>query len=204
MNGIMNLKDINSNFNQHLDELLSDIVLPSENELAEETKAEKVSLALKGRKHSDATKKKWSEIHTGKSISEEHQKKWIDGRKTQAWNDLLQKYPKDMLVAAAVQNGNHLQNTIISLKIGFETYKKLCKHYGLTILKKSITEKSEWAKTHQATPIKVYENVNGNIGKLLYEFESVALCCKKLQLHKGNLLRNIANNKPYHNMFFVK
>lgn len=40
---------MNKNYNQHLDDLLSDIILPSESELREETKKYKQSLALKNK-----------------------------------------------------------------------------------------------------------------------------------------------------------
>ncbi len=66
---------MNKNFNQHLDELLSDIILPSEEELRDETKKVKQSLSLKGKpktlQHKNALKgKRKNPGMMGKSKSE--------------------------------------------------------------------------------------------------------------------------------------
>lgn len=192
------------NLNSYIDELLSDIDLPSDDELKAETKAAKVSLALSGITHSDETKKKWSELHKGKTISNEHYSKVIEGRKEQAKKDRLKKISKEDILKAIEIFDNHQTNIINHLNTNFRTYKKLCKDYNIEPPKKSQKERTQYAIIKQSNPINVYECIDGNKGKLIHTFRSVSVCCKELKLHKGNMLKNMNNNIPYRNMFFEK
>ena len=194
--------------NQYIDDLLSDINLPSESQLREETKSEKISLKLKGFKHSEETKKKWSQAHKGKKLSKEHIEKVKTKGKQTKWLQLLEKYPLQIILKAQTKHGNHQQNTCNELGISFLSYKKLCKHYGLN-LKKSNYEKTEFARTKQSEPILVWQCSKREpfrpIGKPK-EYYSVSFCCNSFEpkLHKGNMLRNMNNGTPYRNMFFKK
>jgi hypothetical protein len=196
------------NFNNYLNDLLSDIQLPSEDVIKADTKAEKISLRLKGIKHSEEIKKKWSEAHTGKKLSQEHIEKVKTKGKQTKWLQLLEKYPLQSLLDAQSKHGNHQRNTCNELGISFYSYKKLCKNYGLD-LKKSNYEKTEFARTKQSEPILVWQCSKREpfipIGKPK-EYYSVSECCRSFEpkLHKGNMLRNMNNETPYRNMFFKK
>ena len=196
------------NFNNYLDDLLSDIQLPSEDVIKADTKSEKISLRLKGIKHSEETKKKWSEAHTGKKLSQEHIEKFKTKGKQTKWLQLLEKYPLKIILDAQTKHGNHQQNTCSELGISFYSYKKLCKHYGLD-LKKSNYEKTEFARTKQSEPILVWQCSKREPFRPIgnpKEYYSVRFCCNSFEpkLHKGNMLRNMNNGTPYRNMFFKK
>ena len=196
------------NFNNYLDELLSDIQLPSEDVIKADTKAEKISLRLKGIKHSEETKKKWSEAHTGKKMSKEHLEKIHTKGKQTKWLQTLNRLSKQDIIDAQAKHGNHQTNVFIELGISFSLGKKLCKHYGIE-LKKSNYEKTEFARTKQSEPILVWQCSKREpfrpIGKPK-EYYSVSFCCNSFEpkLHKGNMLRNMNNGTPYRNMFFKK
>ena len=192
------------NLNQHIDELLHDIVLPSEDELKAETKAEKVSLALSGITHSEETKKKWSEAHKGKTISTEHSSKIVKGRKEQAKKDRLKKISKEDILKAIEIFDNHQTNIINHLNTNFRTYKKLCKDYGIESPKKSQKDKIQFAIKNQSTAVFVWNSNNGKIGEFYKEFYSVSECCRVMGLHKGHMLNAIKNNISHKGYFFQK
>ncbi len=197
---------MNKNFNQYLDNLLSDIILPSEEELREETKAKKVSLALSGKKHTDKTKKIWSEKKIGHKRNEDSVQKSIKGIKETKWLQLLEKYPLQSILDAQINNGNHQSNTCKELGISYYAYKKLCIYYNIEI-KKSNYEKTEYARTKQSEAILVWKCSKRKpyrpIGNPI-KYYSVSECCRALELHKPNMLRNMKNGTPYRNMFFKK
>jgi len=162
----------------------------------------------KGRTHSEETKKKWSEAHKGKKLSQEHVEKVITKGKQTKWLQLLEKYPLQIILDAQLNNDNHQSNTCKELGISFLAYKKLCKYYGIE-LKKSNYEKTEFARTKQSEPILVWQCSKREpfrpIGKPI-EYYSVSFCCNSFEpkLHKGNMLRNMNNGTPYRGMFFKK
>jgi hypothetical protein len=162
----------------------------------------------KGRKHSEETRKIWSDIRKGKKPSAETIAKTTIGQKKTKWLQLLEKYPLQSLLDAQSKHGNHQTNTCNELGISFYSYKKLCKHYGLD-LKKSNYEKTEFARTKQSEPVLVWQCSKREpfrpIGKPK-EYYSVSFCCNSFEpkLHKGNMLRNMQNGTPYRNMFFQK
>lgn len=206
MSGSMNSKDTNmdKDFNQYIDDLLSDIDLPSEAELAEETKAAKISLRLKGIKHSEQTKKKWSEAHIGKKMDIHHANKLHQGRKNNAFERLIERVSKEDILKAIQLNGNHQSNTINYLGISIHTFKKLCNHYNITPLKKSPKETGDFSVKNQSEPVKVWVATENGIGEFYNEFYSVSECCRVMGLHKGNMLRNMKNGTPYKGYFFKK
>jgi len=163
----------------------------------------------KGKKHSEETKKKWSEAHKGKKLSQEHVEKVITKGKQTKWLQLLEKYPKDIILAAIEKHGNHQQKICEEMGYTFYTHKKLCNHYGIDIKKKSNYEKTEFARTKQSEPILVWQCSKREpfrpIGKPK-EYYSVSFCCNSFEpkLHKGNMLRNMNNGTPYRGMFFKK
>jgi hypothetical protein len=165
-------------------------------------------IANKGKKHSEETRKVWSDIRKGKKPSEETIAKTTIGQKKTKWLQLLEKYPLQTILDAQSNNDNHQTNTCKELGISFYSYKKLCKHYGIE-LKKSNYEKTEFARTKQAEPILVWQCSKREpfrpIGKPK-EYYSVTFCCNSFEpkLHKGNMLRNMVNGTPYRNMFFKK
>ena len=128
------------NLNHVLDNLLSDIKFPSDIQLKEETKAAKISLKLKGIKHSEETKKKLSKAKIGHKRNKVSVKKSIDGTKKTKWLQLLEKYPLKSILDAQLNNDNHQFNTCKELGVCHSSYKKLCKYYGIE-LKKSNYEK---------------------------------------------------------------
>jgi hypothetical protein len=74
-------------FDSELDDLLAGIELPSEEELTEETRKEKISKTTAGRKKSDNTRAKISESQKGKKVSDETRARASDslkGRKLSA------------------------------------------------------------------------------------------------------------------------
>lgn len=192
------------NFNQYIDDLLSDINLPSDAELAAETKSAKLSLRLKGIKHSEETKKKWSKAHTGKSVPKETTIAATKGRKEQAWNLLLSRISKEDILNAIDVHKNHQTNIITQLDTSYYTYKKLCKYYNIIPPKKSLKDKTDFAVNNQSEPIKVWIANESGIGEFYNEFYSVSECCRVMGLHKGNMLRNMKNQTPYKGYFFKK
>lgn len=161
-----------------------------------------------GRKHSEESKKVWSEKKVGKKRNKKSVEKSRVGIIETKWEQLLQKYPLDKLLAAQKNHDNHQTNTCKELGISFYSYKKLCKHYCLE-KKKSNKEKTEWAIQNQSESIAVYKCSKREpfrrIGKPKI-FYSVRSCCNAFtpKLHKGNMLRNMRNGTPYRNMFFEK
>lgn len=201
----------NKNLNDILDDLLSDIILPTDDELREETKAAKLSIAHKGRTHSEQTKQKWSKIKIGHKRDKNSVRKSILGTKETKWLQLLQKYPLKNILTAQKNNGNHQCNTCTELGISYNSYKKLCKHYDIET-KKSDYEKTEYARTKQSNLILVWKCGKRKpykpIGKPT-EYYSVSECIRQFKLkgiylHKGNLLRNEKKNTPYNGYFFKK
>jgi len=200
------------NLNDTLDDLLSNINLPTDDEIKEETKAAKVSLAHKGRTHSEKTKLIWSQKKIGHKRDKQSVKKSIEGTKKTKWIQLLEKYTKKNVLTAIKNNGNHQTNICKELGCNSPTLKKLCKHYQIIIPKKSNIERTEYAKTKQSNPILVWKCSKREpykaIGKPT-EYYSVSECIRQFQLnginlHKGNLLRNEKNNTPYNGYFFEK
>lgn len=63
------------NFNQYLDELLSDINIPSEDEIKRETTSEKLSIAGKGRKMPKDAIEKIKKANKNRIITDEHKNK---------------------------------------------------------------------------------------------------------------------------------
>lgn len=186
-------------------EKLSKILKRSHNQLvADYDRSEWAKNNLTGLTHTEETKKKLSEAHKGKKMNSEHVNKFHKGRKNTAFKNLINRVSKEDILKSIEVNGNHQRNIINHLDISFHTYKKLCNHYKITPPKKSKQEKSEYVINKQGNPIRVYDCVDGEKGKLLYEFRSVSLCCKELGLHKANMLRNESKGTPYHNMIFEK
>lgn len=163
-------------------------------------------IANKGRTHSEETKKVWSERKRGKKLPKEQVEKARVGIIQTKWEQSLQRLSKEDILAAQEKHGNHQQNTMKELGVSFHLYKKLCKHYGLE-KKKSNKEKCEYAIQNQSEKIMVYQCSKREpyrpVGKPKI-FYSVSQCCRELQLHKGNMLRNMRNGTPYRNMFFKK
>tara|TARA_R110000868_G_scaffold133859_4_gene345609 strand:+ start:12427 stop:13029 length:603 start_codon:yes stop_codon:yes gene_type:complete len=199
---------MNKNYNQYIDDLLSNIDLPTDAELVQETKAKKVSISRKSQKATDETRRILSNAHKGKKLSEEHIEKIKTKGKQTKWEQLLEKYPLQFILDAQLNNGNHQNNTCKELGISFLAYKKLCKHYEIE-LKKCNYEKTEFARTKQSEPILVWKCSKAKpfrpIGKPKVYY-SVSECCRSFEpkLHKGNMLRNMNNGTPYRDMFFKK
>jgi hypothetical protein len=162
----------------------------------------------KGRKHSEETKKKWSESHKGKKLSEEHIEKSRATQIKTKWLLTLNRVSKQDILNAQIKHGNHQTNAFKELGISFYVGKKLCKHYGIE-LKKSNYEKTEFARTKQAEPILVWQCSKREPFRPVgnpKEYYSVSECCRSFEpkLHKGNMLRNMTNGTPYRDMFFQK
>jgi arginyl-tRNA synthetase len=157
--------------------------------------------ANKGSKLSNEHKKLLSKLKIGTTMPKESVAKSIAGSKETKWNQLLQKYPLNLIKKVQKKHSNHQTNTCKELGISFLSYKKLCKHYNIE-KKKSSIEKSEYAITKQSNAILVWKEKNGNkIGKPT-EYYSVSECVRALSLHKPNMLRNLKNETAYRNMFF--
>jgi hypothetical protein len=166
-------------------------------------------IANKGRKHSEETKKVWSERKCGKKLPKEQVEKSRIGIIQTKWEQLLKKYPEDDIKNAIQKHDNHQRNICKELGCSFYTIKKLCKHYGIALKVKSNKEKTEWAIQNQSEKIMVYQCSKREpyrpVGKPK-TFYSVRACCNAFtpKLHKGNMLRNMRNGTPYRNMFFKK
>jgi hypothetical protein len=162
----------------------------------------------KGRKHSEETKKIWSEIKVGHKRSKASVQKSIEGTKETRWQQTLNMVSQQDILNAQVKHGNHQTNAFKELGISFYVGKKLCKHYGIE-LKKSNYEKTEFARIKQSEPILVWKCSKQKpfrpIGKPKIYY-SVSECCRSFEpkLHKGNMLRNMNNGTPYRDMFFQK
>jgi hypothetical protein len=191
-------------FNKYIDELLGDIKLPSKAEIAAETKSEKIKLRLKGIKHSDETKRKLSESHIGKQVPKSTTIAATKGRKEQAWELLKARISKDDIINAINTFDNHQANVIHHLNTSYYPYKKLCEYYGIVSRKKSIKEKAEFAVRNQSDVVLVWHANNKVKGEFYKQFYSVSECCRFMNLHKGNMLRNMKNGTPYRNYFFEK
>lgn len=172
------------------------------------SRSTKVSQSRKNQKATEKTKAILSKAHTGKKMSKEHLQKIHTKGKETKWLQLLEKYPLQTILDAQSNNDNHQSNTCKELGISFTAYKKLCKHYDIE-LKKSIYEKSEFARTKQSEPILVWECSKREPFRPIgnpKEYYSVSECCRSFEpkLHKGNMIRNMNNGTPYRNMFFKK
>lgn len=160
----------------------------------------------KGVKHSEQTKKIWSDKKIGIKRDEDSVRRSIIGTISTRWEQTLNRVSKEDILAAQKKCGNHQSNTMNELGISFTPYKKLCKHYGIE-LKKSNYEKTEYARTKQSQAILVWKCSKREpykpIGKPK-EYYSVTFCCNSFEpkLHKGNMLRNMKNKTPYRDMFF--
>lgn len=196
----------NKNFNKIIDDLLSDIQLPSEEQLKAETKSEKISLRLKGFKHSEETKRKWSESHKGKKPSKETIEKTTIGQKKTKWEQTLARLSKQDILDAQLKHGNHQTNTMKELGISFLAYKKLCKYYDIE-LKKSVYEKSEWARETQSEEVNVYKydkTKEDNLGEYVGTYYSIAEGCRQLNLPKARPAATmVANGKRPHTNGYV-
>jgi hypothetical protein len=162
----------------------------------------------KGIKHSEQTKKIWSDKKIGIKRDEDSVRRSTIGTISTRWEQTLNRLSKEDILAAQKKCGNHQHNTMNELGISFTPYKKLCKHYGIE-LKKSNYEKTEYARTKQSQAILVWKCSKREpykpIGKPK-EYYSVTFCCNSFEpkLHKANMLRNMNNGTPYRNMFFKK
>ena len=194
------------NLNDYLDNLLSSINLPSDEELRYETKATKVSIARKTQKATDKTKMILSKAHIGKKRTADSVGRSIKGLK-QTWIEKMALiHSRDSIIEAQIRNDNHQANILDDLKITFNTYMKLLKHYGLEDKKKTNEEKTQWAKTNQSDAVLVWkEGKSGNpIGKPK-TYYSVSECCRALSLpNKGRMLEKMSKGLPYHGYFFQK
>jgi hypothetical protein len=194
------------NLNIELDELLADTLLPTDEQLKEDTKAEKVSISRKSQKATAKTKLILSKAKIGHKRSNASVTKSIIGSTQTKWLQLLEKYPLEQIQKVQEKNGNQQANTCSELGISFLSYKKLCKHYNIE-KKKSNEEKQEYAKTQQAQPILVWKSSKQKpyvkIGKPK-EYYGVTFCCNSFEpkLHKGNMLNNLTKGTPYRGMFF--
>lgn len=161
-------------------------------------------ISNKGIKHSDETKKMWSVSKIGSKRNIESVNKSIIGSKETKWNQLLKKYPLNVIKKAQLKCNNHQNNTLLELGISFNSYKKLCKHYNIE-KKQSNIEKSTFAKTKQSEPILVWKvGIKGlKIGKPKIYY-SVSECVRQLNLHKPNMLRNMKNGTEYRGFIFEK
>ena len=131
--------------------------------------------ANKGNKLSNEHKKLLSKLKIGTKMSKEAVAKSIAGSKETKWNQLLEKYPLNLIKKIQKKHNNHQTNTCKDLGISFISYKKLCKHYNIE-KKKSSNEKAEYAITKQSNPILVWKEKNGiKIGKPTHYY-SVSEC----------------------------
>lgn len=198
----------NKDFNKQLDELLLDIILPSEEELKAETKAEKVSLALKGRTHSDETKQKWSKAKIGKKVAIETVEKSRRGLIQTRWEQTLSRLSKQDILDAQLKYGNHQTNTMNELGISFRPYQKLCKHYDIE-LKKSNYEKTEWARDNQSEIVNVYKydktKVDGK-GDYIATYYSIAEASRRLEIPKcrGHIIAVLKKKRPHTNNYYFE
>ena len=161
---------------------------------------------LTGYKHSENSKDKFRKAKIGTKRDVKSVKKSIEGTKETRWQQTLNRLSKEDIINAQNKHGNHQSNTMNELGISYRPYVKLCKHYGIE-LKKSNKEKAEWSVQNQSESVMVWECSKTKpfrkIGKPK-KFYSVSECCRVLELHKGNMLRNMRNATPYRNMFFEK
>lgn len=160
----------------------------------------------KGRKHSEETKKRWSESHTGKKLSKEHIEKSRIGSIKTKWEQTLARLSKQDILDTQLKHGNHQGNTMKELGISFYPYKKLCKHYGIE-LKKSIYEKSEWARETQSEEVNVYlydKTKEDGLGDYVGTYYSIAEGCRVLDIVKCRAHAvSVANGKRPHTNGYV-
>jgi hypothetical protein len=191
----------NNNLNSKLDNLLANTLLPSDEEIKYATKAQKVSIALSGIKHSDKTKKIWSDRKIGHKRTKESVNKSTIGTKKTKWMQLLKKYPLSLIKKAQKKHNNHQNNTCNELGISFYSYKKLCNHYNIE-KKKSSVEKGYFAIKKQSRPVLVWKDTNGKKFGKPTEYYSVSECVRILNIHKPNMLRNMKNKTEYRGYYF--
>lgn len=195
------------NLNNELDSLLSNTILPSDEQIKQDTKSKRISLKVKGIKHSDETKEKWSKAKIGHKRNKDSVNRSINGLK-QTWIEKMALvHSKDSIIKAQIVNDNHQINICKELNITINSYKKLLKYYNLEEKKKTQNEKNEWARINQSNAILVWMcskvNPNKKIGKPK-EYYSVSACCNAFEpkLHKANMLNNLKNGTPYRGMIF--
>lgn len=164
-------------------------------------------IANKGKKHSEATKKIWSEKKIGTKIPKEQIERQKLSQSKIKFLQLLEQYPKELILEAIEKYGNYQKKIIDELNTCSATLHKLCKYYSIPIPKKSNYEKTEYARVNQSESILVWEcSKNKPFHKIgnPKEYYSVSFCCNSFEpkLHKGNMLRNLRRGTPYRNMFF--
>jgi hypothetical protein len=196
----------NNDLNSYIDNLLLNIELPSEDALKAETKAEKISLKLKGMQHSEETKRKFSVAKIGVKRSIESVEKSINGTTETRWKQTIERLSKQDILDVQLKHGNHQGNTMKELGISFHPYKKLCKHYGIE-LKKSIYEKSEWVRETQSEEINVYlydKTKEDGLGEYVGTYYSIAEGCRQLNIIKSRAHAvSVANGKRPHTNGYV-
>jgi hypothetical protein len=140
----------------------------------------------KGKKASDATKLQQSIARTGTKRSKESVEKSSIGTSKIRWEQTLERLSKQDILDAQAKHGNHQGNTMEELKISFHPYKKLCKHYGIE-LKKSVYEKSEWARETQSEEVNVYrydKTKEDGLGEYIGTYYSITEGCRQLDILK--------------------
>lgn len=156
---------------------------------------------LKGYKHSEKARKNMSQAHIGKPISQEHLQKWNDGRRKQAWELLLSRVSQEMIIEAIEIHGNHQQHILEHLDISIYTFRKLCKHYNIPIVKKSNYEKTEWARTQQAKVVlcwKYDKSLDGGKGEFVGEYYSATEASRQLGFKGHQKITLVCNKKRPH------
>jgi hypothetical protein len=162
----------------------------------------------KGIKHTEETKQKLSNAKKGKKIPTETVEKSRRGIIQTKWEQTLARLSKQDILDAQLKHGNHQTNTMNELGISFNPYKKLCKYYGIE-LKKSIYEKSEFARENQSDKVNVYlydKTKEDGLGQFVGTYYSIAEGCRQLNLLKNRCAAVLVSNgkRPHTNGYVFR
>ena len=169
----------------------------------------KGGLAQKGKKHTEETKNKWSNSKIGKKRDKDSVQRSIEGSKKTKFLQLLERYPKEYILAAQTKYDNHQHNICIELGASISTLRKLCKHYELSVPKKSNEEKTEWARENQSKAVIAYHydklKDNGK-GEIIGEYYSIAEAARELKIAKcrGHIIAVLNKKRPHTNKLYFE
>jgi hypothetical protein len=142
-----------------------------------------------------------SQARKGKSVPKTTTIAATKGRQKQAWELLLSRVSQEMIIEAIKVHVNHQNNIIKELDLSITTFRKLCKHYNISIPKKSNYEKTEWARTQQAKAVlcwKYDKSLDGGKGEFVGEYYSTGDAARQLGFNTPQRVILVCNKKRPH------
>lgn len=147
-----------------------------------------------------------SEARKGKSVPKSTTLAANAGRQKQAFDLLLKRVSKKMILSAIEKHGNHQTNICEELDLSMRTLQKLCKHYGVNTPKKSNYEKTEFARTKQAKPVlcwKYDKRADGGKGEFVGEYYSATEASRQFGFKGHQKVIMVCNKQRPHTHGYI-